>query len=168
VAAWCAWLPLLVFLVLLDPLTDYLGSLAEGEHPRLWPYLADQTGTRDTGPLWFVVVVLVLSLAHAALRRRRPARARVAAGVDPRQLVATAAVITAGSFTVRLASPFAAETFSNLRWAAWPQAAGLFTLGVLAGQGGGWTRSTAAGCAAVGGRPSPLRWRWPCWRRRPW
>ena len=28
---------LLAFFVLLDPLTDYLGALAEGEHPRLWP-----------------------------------------------------------------------------------------------------------------------------------
>jgi hypothetical protein len=36
--------PMLAFLVLLDPLTDYLGALAEGEHPRLWPYLIDQTG----------------------------------------------------------------------------------------------------------------------------
>jgi hypothetical protein len=74
-----------------------------------------------------VTVLLVLSLAYAALRRSR---------CRPRHLVATAAAITAGSLMVRLASPFAAESFSNLRWAAWPQAAGLFTLGVLAGQEG--------------------------------
>jgi hypothetical protein len=49
---------LLGFVVLVDPLTDYLGSVAEGERPRLWPYLVDQTGTRDTGPLWFVVLLL--------------------------------------------------------------------------------------------------------------
>ena len=69
-------LPLLAFFVLLDPLTDYLGALAEGEHPRLWPYLADQTGTRDTGPLWFVAVLLALSLAYAgvAASASRPGR----------------------------------------------------------------------------------------------
>jgi hypothetical protein len=39
--------PLLVFFVLIDPFTDFLGSLAEAEHPRLWPYLVNQTGTRD-------------------------------------------------------------------------------------------------------------------------
>jgi glucans biosynthesis protein C len=129
-------LPLLAFVVLLDPLTDYLGALAEGEHPRLWAYLADQTGTRDTGPLWFVAVLLALSLAYAGLRRLRPARVGATAGVGPRQLVAVAAVIAGGSFAVRLVSPLAADTFANLTWAAWPQATGLFTLGVLAGKRG--------------------------------
>ena len=129
-------LPLLAFFVLLDPLTDYLGALAEGEHPRLWPYLADQTGTRDTGPLWCVAVLLALSLAYAGLRRLRPARVGVTAGVGPRQLAAVAAVIAAGSFMMRLVSPLAADTFANLTWAAWPQATGLFTLGVLAGERG--------------------------------
>jgi hypothetical protein len=66
--------PLLAFVALIDPLTDYLGSLAEGAHPRLWPYLVDQTGTRDTGPLWFVALLLLVSLAYAAVRRLRPVR----------------------------------------------------------------------------------------------
>ena len=129
-------LPLLAFFVLLDPLTGYLGALAESDHPRLWPYLADQTGTRDTGPLWFVAVLLALSLAYAGLRRLRPARVGVTAGVGPRQLAAVAAVIAAGSFMMRLVSPLAADTYANLTWAAWPQATGLFTLGVLAGERG--------------------------------
>jgi glucan biosynthesis protein C len=129
-------LPLLAFFVLLDPLTGYLGALAEGDHPRLWPYLADQTGTRDTGPLWFVAVLLALSLAYAGLRRLRPARVGVTAGVGPRQLAAVAAVIAAGSFMMRLVSPLATDTYANLTWAAWPQATGLFTLGVLAGERG--------------------------------
>lgn len=129
-------LPLLAFYVVVDPLTDYLGALAEGEHPRLWPYLADQTETRDTGPLWFVALLLLLSLAYAALRRLSPARAGVAAAIGRRYLVAAAAGIAAGSFAVRLVSPLGDETFANLRWAAWPQGIGLFTLGMLAGERG--------------------------------
>ena len=127
--------PLLVFVVLIDPFTDYLGSLAEGEHPRLWAYLVDQTGTRDTGPLWFVVLLLLMSLAYAGLRRLRPVRGGVA-DLDPRYLVAVAAVIAVGSFVVRVGSPLGAETFANLRWEAWPHGIGLFTLGVLAGERG--------------------------------
>jgi glucans biosynthesis protein C len=129
-------LPLLAFFVLVDPLTDYLGALAEDEHPSLWPYLADQTGTRDTGPLWFVALLLLLSLAYAALRRLHPARSGVTAGVGPRYLVAAAAGIAVGSFAVRLVSPLGDDTFANLRWEAWPQGIGLFTLGVLAGERG--------------------------------
>ena len=129
-------LPLLGFFVLVDPLTDYLGALAEGEQPRLWPYLADQTGTRDTGPMWFVALLLLLSLAYAGLRRLYPARSGVTAAIGHRYLVAAAAGIAAGSFAVRLVSPLGAETFANLRWEAWPQGIGLFTLGVLAGERG--------------------------------
>lgn len=121
---------------MVDPLTDYLGSLAEGEHPRLWPYLVDQTGTRDTGPLWFVALLLLLSLAYAGLRRLHPARVGVAGRIDLRCLVAVAAGIAVGSFVVRLGSPLGAESFANLRWEAWPQGIGLFTLGVLAGERG--------------------------------
>jgi glucans biosynthesis protein C len=128
-------LPLLAFVALIDPLTDYLGALAEGEHPRLWAYLVDQTGTRDTGPLWFVALLLLLSLAYAALRRLRPVRVGVV-DLDPRYLVAVAAVIALGSFVVRLGSPLGAETVANLRWEAWPQGIGLFTLGVLVGERG--------------------------------
>jgi glucans biosynthesis protein C len=128
--------PLLVFVVLIDPLTDYLGSLAEVDHPRLWAYLVDQTGTRDTGPLWFVALLLLLSLAYAAVRWLRPVRVGIAVNVAPRCLVAVAAAIAVGSLVVRLGSPLGAETFANLRWEAWPQGIGLFTLGVLAGERG--------------------------------
>ena len=138
-------LPLLAFYVPLDPLTDYLGALAEGQQPRLWPYLTDQTGTRDTGPMWFVALLLLLSLAYAALRRLRPAHAGVMAVVGRRYLVAAAAAIAVGSFMVRLVSPLGEETLANLRWEAWPQGMGLFTLGVLAGERGGWRALTGAG-----------------------
>jgi hypothetical protein len=148
--------PLLAFLVLIDPLTDYLGSVAEGERPRLWAYLADQTGTRDTGPLWFVALLLVVSLAYAAVRRLHPAPVSAATAVDHRYLIAVAAAIAVGSFVVRLASPLGEDTFANLRWEAWPQGIGLFTLGVLAGERRwleGLNRRLVRGCrwtAAVG------------------
>ena len=123
--------------MLLDPLTDDLDSLAESQHPGLWPYLVDRTGTRDAGPLWFVAVLLLLSLGYAGVRGLRPARSGVVAGVGRSQLTAVVAAVAAGSFAVRLISPFAADTVSNLMWSQWPQAAGLFTLGVLACERGG-------------------------------
>jgi glucans biosynthesis protein C len=133
------------------------GLARRGEHPRLWSYLADQTGARDTGPLWFVTVLLVLSLADAGSAAPAPSPRRRRSRRRARQLVAAAAAITAESLMVRLASPFAAETFSNLRWAAWPRRPACSPSGCSPARGDGWTRSTAAGCAAVGGQPSPPR-----------
>jgi len=102
--------PLLVFVGLIDPLTDYLGSRAEGEHPRLWPYLADQTGTRDVGPLWFVAALLVFSLAYAAWRRRRPARGGTAMDVRAGHLLGAVLAIAAASFVLRLGWPIGDDT----------------------------------------------------------
>lgn len=145
-------LPLLGFYLLIDPVTDYLGALAEGKQPRLWPYLANQTGTGDTGPMWFVALLLLVSLAYAGLRRLHPARAGVTAARVRRYLVVAAAAIAVGSFVVRLVSPLGEETWANLRWEAWPQGIGLFALGVLAGERG-WLevldRRLVRGCGWV-------------------
>jgi glucans biosynthesis protein C len=77
-----------------------------------------------------------LSLAYAVLRRLHPAQVGVAVAVDPRSLITVAAAIAVGSFVVRIWSQLGADTFANLRWEAWPQGAGLFALGVLAGERG--------------------------------
>ena len=65
--------------------------------------------------------------------------------------MAVAAGIAVGSLVVRLGSPLGAETFANLRWEAWPQGIGLFTLGVLAGSGAGSRASPGGWYAAAGG-----------------
>lgn len=161
-------MPLLAFVVLVDPFTDYLGSLAEGDHPRLWAYLVDQTGTRDTGPLWFVALLLLLSLTYAGLRRLRPVRVGGAGNVDAWCLVAVAAGIAVGSLVVRLGSPLGAESFANLRWEAWPQGIGLFTLGCWPGSGAGWRAWIGGWCAAAGGWRWPGRWPWWPWRCGRW
>jgi hypothetical protein len=65
--------PLLLFVAVLSPLTNYLGDVAEGERPGLWPYLAPGGEDQDAGPLWFVAALLTFSLVYAAWRWFRPA-----------------------------------------------------------------------------------------------
>jgi hypothetical protein len=99
--------------------------------------------------MWFVALLLLLSLAYPGLRRLRPTRGGVTAACGRRYLLAAAAGIAAGSFAVRLVSPLGEETFANLRWEAWPQGIGLFALGVLAGERGWLTvldRRLVRGC----------------------
>jgi hypothetical protein len=94
--------PLLLYVTLINPLANFLGDLAQGMRPELWPYLAPGSEDHDAGPLWFVAALLTSSLAYAAWRWWRPAGGgnanRVA--MRPRQLLLAAAVIAVGSLQV--------------------------------------------------------------------
>jgi hypothetical protein len=126
--------PLLLFVAVIDPLTDYLSDLPEDQRAGLWASLAPGSKVRDFGPLWFVAALLTFSLVYAAWRWWRPTG--TGAALRPRQLVIAAAVIAAGSFAVRLRWPWTGDTFLTLRWQEWPQGAALFILGVLWGERG--------------------------------
>jgi hypothetical protein len=153
--------PLLLFVAVINPLTNYLGDLAQGKRPRLWPYLAPGNEDQDAGPLWFVAALLTFSLVYAAWRWWRPGGNGGGAAMRARQLLVAAAVVTAGSFAVRLRWPFGSATLLDLRWPEWSQGAVLFTLGVLWGERGwlgevpvAWARRcgrvAAAGLTAAG------------------
>jgi glucans biosynthesis protein C len=153
--------PLVLYVTVINPLANYLGDLAQGMQPRLWPYLAPGSEDHDAGPLWFVAALLSFSLAYAAWRWWRPAGGGIRAAMGPRQLLVAAVVIAVGSLVVRLRWPFGGATFLDLRWPEWPQGAVLFALGVEWGEQGwrgrvpvAWSRRcgqvAAAGLAASG------------------
>jgi glucan biosynthesis protein C len=153
--------PLVLYVAVLNPLTNYLGDLPKDGRPRLWSYLAPGSEDHDAGPLWFVAALLTFSLAYAAWRWWRPGGSGSGAALRPRQLLLAAAVIAAGSFAVRLRWPFGSATVLDLRWPEWSQGAVLFTLGVLWGERGwrgrvpqAWSRRcgqvAAAGLATAG------------------
>jgi glucan biosynthesis protein C len=145
--------PLLVYVLLINPLTDYLGNLRQ-EHRSFVSYLA----TTEVSVMWFVAALLAFSLAYAALRCVRPAaRPRP---LQPGLLAAAALAIAVSSFAVWQPWPVMGDTFLNLRWGQWPQGAVLFALGVHAAEAGwlqgfppvlarrlGWT--AAAGVATL-------------------
>jgi glucans biosynthesis protein C len=178
-------LPLVVFFAVIDPLADFVGHTAQGLRPNLATYLSPASPIRDVGPLWFVAALLGFSLAYAGWRAVRPASAAGWGGTTPlRDLSIVAAAISLVSFAIRLAVPLAGESFLDLRWPQWGQAAGLFLVGVALGERGGlaavppaWERP-ARRIATVGlggvavlltavtlvtGEPDPLLggWTWP-------
>jgi glucan biosynthesis protein C len=145
--------PLLVVVVLIHPLTDYLGNLRQ-EHRSFVSYLA----TTEVSVMWFVAALLAFTVAYAALRCLRPV-ARPCP-LRPGLLATAALAIAVGSFAVWQRWPVTGEAFLNLRWGEWPQGAVLFALGVHGAEAGwlqdfppvlarrlGWV--AAAGVAAL-------------------
>lgn len=128
-------LPLLVFVVVIDPLADYLGDLAGG-HDSLGDYLLDRTSTRDLGPMWFVAALLTFSLGYAAWRTvRHPVNPR-AESVAPAQLLGFSAAIALASWVVWQRWTYTDATPFNTNVGHWGQAAGLFALGVCCSERG--------------------------------
>lgn len=112
-----------------------------------WTEFLDERGRVDTGPLWFVGVLLIFSLGYAALAafRRRwavPADADPGRLAQPRQslssvhLSALAAAVAAATFVVRVAFPLASEDVTDLNVWEWPACIALFTLGVATSRRG--------------------------------
>ena len=122
--------PLAVFVLLIDPLTAFVGSRGKGD-------LTAPLGTRQmqVGVMWFVAALLSFSVAYAALRHLHPAaapRRPLRTGV----LAAAALTIAVSSFAVWQLWPVTAETYLYLRVGEWPQGAVLFALGVLGAEAG--------------------------------
>jgi glucans biosynthesis protein C len=138
--------PLLVYVVVIDPLADFVGHTAQGLSPGVWETVGPASEVRDVGPMWFVAVLLTCSLVYAVWRRWRPLDGH-ARDLRPGHLAIAAAALAAASLLVRVRWPLGAEMLLGLRFAQWPQAAGLFALGVLLGERGDvqrppttWTR----------------------------
>lgn len=130
--------PFAVFTLVLWPSLMYALYHPLGAAPgSYWSEFLGEEGNLDTGPLWFVGVLLIFSLAYAAGVRwwRRPPR-RIDGELTARHLLAFTAAVAAASFLVRLAFPFGSESFTDLNLWEWPACLGLFALGIAASRRG--------------------------------
>jgi fucose 4-O-acetylase-like acetyltransferase len=123
-------IPLLVFLALVEPVTDYLGNVRTESYG-----VAHYLATTEVSVLWFAAALLVMSLVYAvwegSRRRRHPPLP-----LSWKVLAFAAGTIAVSSFVVWLVLPLDREMFLNLRIAQWPQGAVLFGLGVMAARAG--------------------------------
>ncbi len=147
--------PLAFFCLVIDPVADYLGHLPESDLT-LGDYLLDRSGTRDFGPMWFVALLLLLSLIYAGWRALRPRPLQSGQVVTTAQLACFAAAVAAVSWTVWLWWPYTADTPFNANFGQWGQAVVLFVLGLGAGERGWfdtltWERARRMGWVSVVG-----------------
>lgn len=132
--------PFVAFVLLLQPLLMYALYHPLGAAPgSYWDEFLGEDGQLDSGPLWFVGVLLTFSLGYAAWGRvRRPPLARSTPGaLTAIHLVLVAAAVAPLSFLVRLVYPFGSESgFSDLNLWEWPACLALFALGITASSKG--------------------------------
>jgi len=121
--------PLVFFVLVVNPLADYLGNLWEGDRTTFLGYLADT----ELSIMWFVVALLVCSLGYAALRSVRPCPAS-RRRLGERSLVVAATLIGLGSLVVWQFTTLLDTHLLNSRVSAWTQGAVLFALGAMASE----------------------------------
>ena len=137
--------PVLIFMLVLDPLIRLLRDAFSGHSPSL-PVLASgymtaiRTGAvvSATGPLWFALALLVFSILYALVRlvagqNARPSQPHLTARSISLGAGALIATIAAGSFLVRLVQPIGTAWF-NMQLCFFPQYIVLFLVGLWAGR----------------------------------
>jgi hypothetical protein len=130
--------PFLVFAGFVWPLLMWWAYRAAGYRVSYWWAFTHRQPFLDSGPLWFVEVLLYISLGYAAWRW---AAGRVLRRPDPRSgllpgkhLAVLAAAVAVGSFFVRLWFPARSTQILDLHLWQWPQCIAMFGLGVVTGR----------------------------------
>jgi hypothetical protein len=151
--------PWLAFMLLIWPFFMWLAYRAAGHPVSFWQAFRGRTPFLDSGPLWFVQVLLYISVGYAIWAWKRPTRPEGVGTSLPgnehnpaptsargHHLAIAALAIALASFLVRLEFPARSQQVLDLHLWQWPQCIGMFCLGVvLSGQG--WARVVPAGVA---------------------
>jgi hypothetical protein len=138
--------PWVLFTVLVWPLFMWFAYRA-ADHPlSYWQAFRGRTPFLDSGPLWFVQVLLYLSFGYAIWTWRGWGRRLHGTTVRGVHLAAAAATIMATSFLVRLSFPARSQQVLDLHLWWWPQCVGMFCLGALV-SGQRWSERVPANLA---------------------
>jgi len=132
-------IPVLAYALVVWPVLQWLVDKVQSQAPPLWEFYriefsATSWTSRGTGPMWFVAILLVVTVGWCLWRWRFPASpSMTAAGTT----VAVAAVCVAvGTFLVRTRFPIDSPQFLDVHVWIWPQSLSLFVLGALGAERG--------------------------------
>lgn len=130
--------PFAVYTLVIWPLLEYslFGPFA---HRPFWDSVTDADPVLDNGPLWFVGVLLVYSVALAWWRTWFPPSAPPDGPLRPRHLIVLALAVGVASFVARLIFPVDTNQPLNVKLWGWPEYLAMFGLGIAAARRG-WLR----------------------------
>jgi hypothetical protein len=130
--------PLAVYTLVVWPLLEYalFGPLL---HRGFWDSVTDTDPVLDNGPMWFVGVLLLFSVALVAWRGLFPPPPPSDEPVRWRHLVALALAVGVATFGLRIVLPVDSNQPLNLHLWGWPEYIATFGLGIAAARRG-WLR----------------------------
>jgi hypothetical protein len=132
-------IPFAVYVLGIQPTVVYALEHPLGYAPgTYWQEFLGDEHRLDTGPLWFVGVLLIYSLAYAGwVHVRGPRRPAPGAPIRPTHLAIAAAIVAPASFAIRLVYPYGGEAgFTDLNLWQWPACIAVFALGITAARQG--------------------------------
>ena len=143
--------PFVVYVLVVQPVLNYALQRRVGVAlGSFWEAYGGPERRLDTGPLWFVGVLLVFSLGYAGWREVRSRRwsphgpHSAHRPITVGTLTLAALVVAPASFAVRLVYPYGSESgVSDLNFWEWPACIAVFALGVAASRQG-WTAEVPA------------------------
>ncbi len=126
--------PWLAFLLLVWPLFMWFAYRAAGRDLTYWQEFVRRTPFLDSGPAWFLEVLLYVSLGYALWHSLKLDQ-RLRPPLRGHYLLWSAIAIAVASFVVRLWFPARSQQVLDLHLWQWPQCVGMFCLGAVAS---GW------------------------------
>lgn len=131
-------IPLLLYILVIDPLLIFITQRTAGETQTLWQSLSEHYSSVHnfgTGQLWFVAALLIFSLAYAIWRRFLKHAQETRESSPGNSVIATFALaLGVGTFLVRIWVPVGVVIVPILGFQAahFPQYIALFAAGVIA------------------------------------
>lgn len=134
-------IPFAGYVLVIQPAVVYALEHPLGYAPgTYWEEFLGEERILDSGPLWFVGVLLIYSLAYAGwVRLRGPDSSTPARAIHAAHLALAAAIVAPASFAIRLVYPYGGDAgFTDLNFWQWPACIAVFAVGITAARQG-WT-----------------------------
>ena len=143
-------IPFAVYTLLVWPLLEFALLEPFLHRGSYWAWFTDTDPVLDNGPMWFVGVLLLFSLALVVWRRLLPPRPTPERTLRWRDLVLLSMAVGIVTFGVRIVYPADSNQVLNSHLWAWPEYIAMFGLGVVAARRG-WLRSIPSALARRAG-----------------